>query len=139
MTAIDLDARPDLQGVISEVEAIGLAATSEWKKVDPDLFVEKVLTEAGYDYDWSDEKLKGTIRTPRLIDLSIGYKPRDRELKSIGPVNEMRELIERTLAESWATCHCKSGSNCATSAGMRTTQAAITADRYRPAFVTLSP
>lgn len=81
MTAIDLDARPDLQGVISEVEAIGLAATSEWKKVDPDLFVEKVLTEAGYDYDWSDEKLKGTIRTPRLIDLSIGYKPRGQRIE----------------------------------------------------------
>ena len=52
MTSVDVDERPDLRSVITDLEIVGLAEQSKWPSVDPDLFVEKTMAELGYDYGW---------------------------------------------------------------------------------------
>ncbi len=75
------DERPDLVNSISELELIGYAMHNDWNNADPDLFVEKILTEIGYDYRWEEGALKGSIQTPRQIELSLGYLPRGQRIE----------------------------------------------------------
>lgn len=81
MTDPDPDRRPDLQSVISNLEVIGYAMQNDWGKSDPDLLVEKLLTEFGYDYEWSEADIRGTLLTPRQIELSLGYLPRGQRVE----------------------------------------------------------
>lgn len=76
MTAVDPDARPDLRSVLTELQMIASAKNENWVAVDPDFFVEKILCELGYDYEWDNGAIAGRIVTPRLIDLSLGFVPK---------------------------------------------------------------
>ena len=87
MTKINVDDRPDLRSIISELDAVGSAERSEWRSVDPDLFVEKTMTELGYEYTWDDKLLKGLIETPRQIELSLSYQHRGQRIN----LNWMRQ------------------------------------------------
>ncbi|UWQ31259.1 protein kinase [Leisingera sp. M527] len=76
MTSEDPDKRPDLRTVLTELEMTASAIGEKWTAVDPDLFVEKILCDIGYDYEWSEDAIAGKILTPRLIDLSLSFRPK---------------------------------------------------------------
>jgi serine/threonine protein kinase len=80
MTSVDVDERPDLRSIITELEIIGLAEQSNWRSVDPDLFVEKAMAALGYDYAWDDDKLMGYVKTPRQIELTLSYQHRGQRI-----------------------------------------------------------
>ncbi len=81
MTSVNVDERPDLRSVITELEIVDLAEQSKWQSVDPDLFVEKTMTELGYDYGWNDDELKGYVKTPRQIELTLSYQHRGQRIR----------------------------------------------------------
>jgi eukaryotic-like serine/threonine-protein kinase len=81
MTQSNPEDRPDLQSVIMDLELIHFASNSDWRKSDPDFFVEKTIAEFGYDYEWSDDEFKGVIQTPRQIELSISYRHRGQKIE----------------------------------------------------------
>jgi len=81
MTNADSDARPDLRSVISDWELIGFAMRNEWAAADPDLFVEKVLTEIGYDHNWDEDRMCGKIISSQQVELSLGYVARGQRME----------------------------------------------------------
>ncbi|NVK55893.1 MAG: protein kinase [Alteromonadaceae bacterium] len=81
MTRVDPDERPDLRSIITDLEMIGRAARGDWANVDPDVFIEKILCDLGYDYEWSDDAVGGKVSTPRLIDLTLSFVPKGQLLE----------------------------------------------------------
>tara|TARA_R100000541_G_C1871366_1_gene80843 strand:- start:179 stop:667 length:489 start_codon:yes stop_codon:yes gene_type:complete len=76
MTAVDPEERPDLTAAVADLEVLKPVIANQWETVDPDVFVEKILTQVDYDYNWIDEALEGSLQTPRQINLTLGFKQR---------------------------------------------------------------
>lgn len=76
MTAVNPDERPDLAAALADLEVLKPVQSEHWQVVDPDLFVERILTSIDFDYDWDELKLEGTLKTPRQIELKLGFKQR---------------------------------------------------------------
>ena len=76
MTAVDPEDRPDLTEAIADLEVLKPVLSENWNAVDPDVFVEKILTSVDYDYIWDDLLLEGMLKTPRQIELKVGFKQR---------------------------------------------------------------
>ncbi|WP_081614971.1 protein kinase [Paracoccus sp. N5] len=80
MTKVDPEHRPDLRSVVTDLEVIVLAEKEQWGAVDPDILVEKSLAMIGYDYSWDERDLKGIVKTPRQIELSLSYQHRGQQI-----------------------------------------------------------
>lgn|GEM_PF-6427255 len=76
MTSVNPDVRPDLRSVLMEMEMISSAIKENWIAVDPDFFVEKMMCDLGYEYEWDEGAVSGKINTPRLIELSLSFAPK---------------------------------------------------------------
>jgi hypothetical protein len=94
MTAVDPENRPDLTEAIADLEVLKPVLSEDCAAVDPDVFIEKILTSTDYDYDWDDLLLEGMLKTPRQIELKLGFKQRG-QLAIIGFTRARDEGMNR--------------------------------------------
>jgi len=71
MTEVEPRRRPDLEEILSEISALHLVSDKDWARVDPDMFIEYILVSSGYEYEWDEGSLTGTVDTLRRINLRI--------------------------------------------------------------------
>jgi serine/threonine protein kinase len=117
MTAPNPDDRGDLTEAIAELEATMPLLTGKVDEVDPDIFLEWILSECGFDYRWDVVSAEGEVVTSRNINLRLKYVSRGQRVqifftRSRGDASERKgfggrlaeivtEVIERLRRQGW--------------------------------------